>query len=178
MHRHIALFSSVCLITLTAYSTQCNAGELTVNNGWIRMPPPVSDSAAAYLELQNKTTADVHLTAITCDAADMVMLHQTQRNQNKTTMVELNNMLIPAESEVKLTPGDQHIMLSGLHHPLRANDEIYIQLHFSDGSTQQALLEVRDIRTQVTVQESGVLHMRSVRAQKPGEQTAHMEHMH
>ncbi|OIO67351.1 MAG: hypothetical protein CO186_12130 [Zetaproteobacteria bacterium CG_4_9_14_3_um_filter_49_83] len=177
MHKHIGIFSSVCCLTLTVFSFDCAAEGLTVKNGWVRMPPPVSDSAAAYLELHNETSADVYLTAITSDDADMVMLHQTQHDQHLTSMVEISNMLIPANSDVNLLPGKHHIMLSGLHRTFSANEQIFIQLHFSDGSTQQAMLEVRDPRIQTSVDDSGTLKVRDVTSTLPAMHD-HMQHMH
>ena len=150
------------------------ATDLVVKNAWVRMPPPVSDSAAAYLELHNTSEAAIHLTAVTTDVADMAMMHKSVQQGNIRKMQTSKHVLIPAQSSVIFEPGGSHIMLMGLHKSLHDGDEVYFKLHFSEGSTQSIILEVKDVRNmpqqESTMPESGyeAIHEEMMQAKNIG----------
>jgi len=131
------------------HSPDVGAAELTVEQAWLRLPPPVSDTAAAYMKIVNPTNGDVELTAITTESADIVMLHHVQLLQGVTRMLHADHVRIPAHEYFLFEPGKSHIMLMGLTHSLQAHDSVYVQLHFSDGSNKGVMLDVRDMRGNV-----------------------------
>lgn len=127
-------------------SAQANDDDLAITNGLIRLPPPGSQTAAAYLDIENHRNTDVCLMSITTDIAALPMIHQTIHDNGKSSMRETTQLTIPAHGSLQLQPGGMHIMLMNLEQPLLVDEDIYFNLHFSDGTTKSTVLKVKDMR--------------------------------
>lgn len=120
---------------LLLVSIRTNA-ELLVEGAWVKLAPPSIPLNAAYMKLTNQREIAQTITNVTANCCARVMLHRTQNQGDKVTMVHLNQLVIPANTSISLRPGDLHIMLDDPRYPLVLGTPIRITITFSDGTHQ------------------------------------------
>ena len=104
--------------------------HIEVSNSWARLIP--NGMGALFLEIQNSHPESDILTQASSPNAKSVMIHQTERKNNITSMKHLmRGINIPANGNISLKPGSYHIMLSGLDKDLKLGDKIEVTLEFS-----------------------------------------------
>ena len=104
--------------------------HIEVSNSWARLIP--NGVGALFLEIQNSHPESDILTQASSPNAKSVMIHQTERKNNITSMKHLmKGINIPANGNISLKPGSYHIMLSGLDKDLKLGDKIEVTLEFS-----------------------------------------------
>lgn len=104
--------------------------HIEVSNSWARLIP--NGVGALFLEIQNSHPESDVLTQASSPNAKSVMIHQTERKNNITSMKHLmKGINIPANGNLSLKPGSYHIMLSGLDKDLKLGDKIEVTLEFS-----------------------------------------------
>lgn len=107
-------------------------GEVKLSQGVVRAVEEGSDMTAVFGTLENNTDSDIEVTGFHTSAnADMNQLHQTVNGQ-MSQMTE--PMVIPAHGTFELKPGGNHLMLMGLHQPIKAGETIDVTLELKDGS--------------------------------------------
>ena len=104
--------------------------HIEVSNSWARLIP--NGVGALFLEIQNSHPESDVLTQASSPNAKSVMIHQTERKNNITSMKHLmKGINIPANGNISLKPGSYHIMLSGLDKDLKLGDKIEVTLEFN-----------------------------------------------
>ena len=104
--------------------------HIEVSNSWARLIP--NGMGALFLEIQNSHPESDILTQASSPNARSVMIHQTERKNNITSMKHLmKGINIPANGNISLKPGSYHIMLSGLDKDLKLGDKIEVTLEFN-----------------------------------------------
>lgn len=94
-------------------------GELTIVHPWSRATAPSQKAGGVFLKIQNAGDQPDRLIAIETDRADVASLHVTIRDGDVLKMRPLKDGVeIPANGEVELAPGGQHVMLIGLRERL------------------------------------------------------------
>jgi len=120
------------------------AGDIVVEDAWIREAPPGAHVLAGYVKISNKSANDVQLLGVESDQFGMVMLHKTQMDQHHNmSMHHMEGVSIPARSTVELKPGEMHIMLMQPARDLRAGDKVSLRLRFSNNVTLTVSFVVR-----------------------------------
>lgn len=122
------------------------AAELDLKDGWVRLMPPVADSTAAYLTLENHGNAAVTIVGVSSEAAGTAMLHGMSMKDGRMRMFELKSLEVPAHGKLALQPGGSHVMLMGLKKPLVEGQSVNLTLSYADGSSQSFGLKVVDAR--------------------------------
>jgi copper(I)-binding protein len=130
------------LIALPGWAT----AEITVEGAWVRMPPPVADTAAAYLVLNNSGETDVNITSVESAAAGKPEFHSMDMNDGMMHMQKMEKVVVPAHGKIEFAPGADHLMLKDLKKKLNAGDHVVLKLNTSDGQTVEVHAEVRDMR--------------------------------
>lgn len=149
----LAALAAVTLLALTGCSAApaepaapaAPAGDsVTIDDAWIKATD--DDMSAAFGTLTNDSGQAVTVVSAATDAAGMVELHETVENEaGEMIMREIEGgFSIPAEGELTLEPGADHIMLMALTGPLVAGDEVTVTLTFSDDSTYAFTAPVKD----------------------------------
>jgi hypothetical protein len=138
------------MLALCLFAIDAHAAGLDVHHAWVRLPPPVSDTAAAYMQFHNPAARDVRIVGVSADVAMSAMMHSMADG----TMKALPTLTVPAGGRVAFAPGGMHIMLMGLKHPLSAGETVHIELRYADGSRQRMTAVVRDARP-----DAGMGHM-------------------
>jgi copper(I)-binding protein len=128
--RPVALAFTALLALASAAFAQ--GSRIEVRDAWIRLPPNGANTAAAYLEAVNDGHASDQLVRAACRCASRAMIHSMGTEHGVMRMREAPfGLPIPPAGELKLEPGGDHIMLTGLRRPLRLGQRVPIMLRFA-----------------------------------------------
>lgn len=117
---------------------------LSVEDGWVRLMPPVAPNSAAYFTLNNQGKTAVDLIAVESDVAGVLELHTIVEEGELRRMQQLQKVTVPAQGSVQFKPGSYHVMLIGLKKPLQENQIVPFTLRFANGESLAAELKVKD----------------------------------
>jgi copper(I)-binding protein len=122
------------------------SAEITIEDAWVRMPPPVADIAAGYLILNNSDDADINIISVESDAAGKPEFHSMSMHNGMIHMQKMEKVVVPAHGKLEFLPGGDHLMLKNLKRELKAGDHVILKFHTSDGQSVEMPAEVRDMR--------------------------------
>ncbi|MEU6928045.1 copper chaperone PCu(A)C [Streptomyces sp. NPDC046385] len=126
--RTTALTASVALAAALALTGCSSSGddkpELKVSGAF--MPQPVMDMAGGFLTISNDGDVADKLTSVTSGLSDDVTMHET-KNQK---MQQVKAFDIPANGELKLERGGNHLMFMELKKQPKQGEKVSIELHF------------------------------------------------
>ena len=126
---------------LVAASTAlAQPSQLEVNNAWAGATPGKSENGAAYVTIHSPT-AD-RLVSAASPAAKKAELHTMSMQGMVMKMRPLAGLDIPAGQPVALKPGGEHIMLLGLHQPLREGQSFPLTLNFEKAGSRTVTVTV------------------------------------
>jgi copper(I)-binding protein len=114
-----------------------------ITDAWARATPGKAVNGAAYLTLV--APAADRLVAISTPVAGKAELHTMTMEGSVMRMRPLAALDLPAGQAVTLKPGAVHIMLQGLHEPLRAGQSFPLTLTFEKAGTQQVAVAIETI---------------------------------
>ncbi|MCF7822043.1 MAG: copper chaperone PCu(A)C [Mariprofundaceae bacterium] len=140
MKRLLILFG--ILTILPAYA----AAEIMVEEAWVRLPPPVAETAAGYMTIRNHGDQDIEITGVKAGVAEQLEFHAMTMHDGMMHMQKMEKVVIPAHGGISFDPGDNHLMLIGLQRTLEAGEHLMITLETSDGQEVMVHAEVRDMR--------------------------------
>lgn len=126
-----AVLVSVAAVASVAALAGCSSADASEDRPRLKvtgafMPQPVSDMASGFLTVTNSGGAADKLTSVTSDISDDVTIHET-RDQK---MRQVKSFDIPAEGELALDRGGNHLMFMGLRKKLEQGQRISVELHF------------------------------------------------
>ena len=105
--------------------------KITVEAPYARPTPAGAMTGAAYMMIDNKTSAADRLIGASSDIAAKAQVHEMSMDNGVMKMRELTEGLaVPAGGSVALKPGSYHVMLIGLKKPLTAGDSFPLTLEF------------------------------------------------
>ena len=122
------------------------AAEITIEDAWVRMPPPVADTAAGYMVMRNSGDQDVEIKGVTTDAAKQPEFHSTSEHAGMMHMMKMEKVIVPAHGELHFGTGGNHLMLIGLTGELKAGSYVRMTVETADGESIMVHAEVRDMR--------------------------------
>ncbi|MFK0289190.1 copper chaperone PCu(A)C [Streptomyces sp. NPDC090442] len=139
--RRIAMASALVLTTglaLAGCGGKDSAPKLSVSGAY--MPQPVTDQmAGAYFVVKNDGGTADKLTSVTSDLSKDISLHTTNGNK----MEHVNSLPVPANGELKLSSGGDHVMFMGLTHKPTAGQKVTIELHFATAAPVKVEVPVK-----------------------------------
>jgi copper(I)-binding protein len=130
VNRRITLAAALAL-TAGLTLAGCGGGddgapELKVSGAY--MPQPITqDMAGAFLVVKNTGGAADKLTSVTSDLSKDITIHKTAGNK----MQEVSSLNVPADGELTLARGGNHLMFMGLKNKPAEGDTVSIELHFA-----------------------------------------------
>ncbi len=135
---------------LVPYQTQVLPSKATASlkfsDAILRLPPPVSNSAAVYVNIYNAKDEAITIIGINSAIAKTAMMHGMNKNNGMMHMVDMKQLSIAAHTTIRLSVGQQHIMLMGLKRKLILGEEMSIELTLDNGDKQNFLATVTDLR--------------------------------
>jgi copper(I)-binding protein len=126
-----------------AGSTAAMAQGIEVTDAWARAMPGGAQTGAVYMTILSPTPD--RLTGISTPVAQKAELHSMTMDNGVMKMREVDGVDLPAATAVTLKPGGQHIMLTGLAHPLREGDSFPLTLSFAKGGNEQITVAVKGV---------------------------------
>ncbi|HET6609619.1 MAG TPA: copper chaperone PCu(A)C [Rhodopila sp.] len=121
------------------------ASSVQVTDAWARASAGAQTTGAAYISLKGGEQTD-KLTAVSTPVANTAEVHESTSNGGIMRMRAIPGGLdIPAGKTVKLSPGGYHIMMFGLHHPLKASETFPLTLTFAHSAPITVTVTVRPI---------------------------------
>ncbi|ARI53402.1 MULTISPECIES: copper chaperone PCu(A)C [Streptomyces] len=141
MNRRTTLAAVLALTTgLTLAGCSTDSGEPRLKVVGAFMPQPVSDMAAGFLVVQNSGSTADRLTSVTSPLSDDVTIHET-KNQR---MREVSSFEVPANGELDLERGGNHIMFMNLKQKPQQGEKVSVELHFEKADPITVDLPVKE----------------------------------
>lgn len=122
------------------YVAQACAGEVVVDNAWVRASAPGQDSAAVSMIITSKR--DGQLVAVTTPAADHAEIHTMNHENGMMKMRQVESLPLQAGQEIRLGHGD-HLMLVGLKRPLQAGERVPLKLVIEFAGQQRETVVIK-----------------------------------
>ena len=133
-------------VTAALLLAACGSGktpEISVENGWARATVAGQNTAAAYLSIINRGSAEDRLIEVSVPRAKQARIHASSMDGGVMRMRDLaDGLVIPAGATVELAPNRTHVMLSELAAPLRPGEEFPATLRFAKAGTKQLTIKV------------------------------------
>jgi len=102
-------------------------------------------NSGAYGEIRSNT--DDRLIKASSSVAKMVELHEHINDNGVMRMREVEGgVVLPAGESMVMQPGGYHIMLIGLHEPLKADSSMDLSLEFESGKTVNLSIPIVSIK--------------------------------
>jgi periplasmic copper chaperone A len=102
----------------------------------------MAKSAVVYMTVMNHGATADSLISVNTAAASSATAHQTLDENGVMKMRALERLEIGANETVVLEPGGIHIMLTGLHAPLKEGDQLILELGFAKGGVVKVSVPV------------------------------------
>ncbi|MEJ8643518.1 copper chaperone PCu(A)C [Streptomyces sp. MS1.HAVA.3] len=113
--------------------------EMTVSGAF--MPQPVNDKmAGGFMVIKNGSGTADKLTGATSPLSDVLEIHETKDQK----MQQVQSMDVPANGELKLQRGGNHIMFMGLKSTPQVGDKVTVELRFEKAGSVKVELDVKD----------------------------------
>ncbi|MCY4305985.1 MAG: copper chaperone PCu(A)C [Aestuariivita sp.] len=124
------IFTAILFVIVMFLNSDAIAGEIQIKDAYLRSSHP--STAAAFMQLINKSDVDDRLLAVASNVAERVELHSHRSDSNGIMrMVPIESgITIPAKHTVMLERGGNHIMFLGLTENVQDGDEISLILTF------------------------------------------------
>ena len=132
-----ALIATLWMQTATA--------ELHISDAYVRGLPPGQTTTAAYLSIRNSGTQATQIVAASSDAAKRTEIHSHSHSGGVMKMRKVESITVSPGQTFDLSPGGHHIMLIGLHKPLRDGETVSITLKTADGESISATFPVKSV---------------------------------
>jgi copper(I)-binding protein len=118
---------------------------LTLSNFRARASIGPMKNSGAYGEIRSNT--DDRLIKASSSVAKMVELHEHINDNGVMRMREVEGgVVLPAGESMVMQPGGYHIMLIGLHEPLKADSSMDLSLEFESGKTVNLSIPIVSIK--------------------------------
>ena len=130
----------------TTLSLTAQADTVKISDPWARATAPGAPAGGAFMSL----TADADMTLIAAEsrASKVVELHTMKMENGVMIMRAVPQIDLPKGQTVSLKPGGLHVMLIGLHAPLKAGEKVDMTLRVKDSQGKEQRIPVTaEIRT-------------------------------
>lgn len=119
------------------------ADAIMVHDAWVKAAE--HGMTAAFGRLSNTSPEEVRIVSATSAVTDRMELHEVVSQDGAMTMRPKDGgFVVPAQTDIELTPGADHLMLMDLTEPLVPGTDIEMVATFEDGSTLPITAQVRD----------------------------------
>jgi len=118
--------------------------KIEVKDAWVRTGAEGLNSAL-YFKIENNSDKPDTLFKVSSDAAQVVQIHETYKENDMMGMREVKYIAVKPHSATEFKPGSYHVMLMNLKKDLKKGDTIEFTLHFisEDNINIQAKVETR-----------------------------------
>jgi len=139
---HLSLERRLQLATFVASLQHPDSTDVTVRDAWIGESIPGTDTTGAWLTIVNSGAADA-VVQVQVTGVRRARLHAMSRADGMMAMERLDELDLPAGSEVVLAAGGTHIMLERLDEPLADGESVTITLFLKSRTAVRFAAPVR-----------------------------------
>lgn len=118
----------LALLAAGAAAHEYDLDKLTIGHPWSPASHGAAKTAAVYVTFVNDGAKSDRLLGVSSPIATHASLHSNEKMGEVMHMHEMTGIDIPAGKTVELKPGEMHIMLEGLQHPLKEGDMVPLTL--------------------------------------------------
>ncbi|MEU2160415.1 copper chaperone PCu(A)C [Streptomyces chengbuensis] len=118
----------------------CSSSVPELKVGGAFMPQPVGDTAGGFLTVTNTGGTADRLTSVTSSLSDDVQMHETKDR----TMRQVTSLDVPANGELRLERGGDHLMFMGIKKQPEQGERIDVELHFEKSEPIRVELPVEE----------------------------------
>ena len=103
---------------------------VVIENGWARASAGMSKNGAVYLTIVNNGKDKDTLTGAESALAERIEIHTHENENGIMRMRRVPTLEISPKERITFKPGGYHVMLLGLHKPLKRGNTITFKLTF------------------------------------------------
>ncbi|WP_417325982.1 copper chaperone PCu(A)C [Halarcobacter sp.] len=133
------------LLGLLVASSTLFASSIEVKDSYVRATPPGLPNSAAFMTVVNTSDKDVAIVKASSTVSKVVELHTHDMKDGVMKMYQVPKIDVTSKSETVLKPGGFHIMLIGLHNPLKVGENVELTLELSNGETKTITAPVKTV---------------------------------
>lgn len=139
--------STLFILTLFFFKTaSAGIAGLVIEQAWIAEAPPVSKVMAAYLTIRNTSSETINIIRAESESFSSIEFHETVHKDGLARMIRHDSLNIPADGELSLKRGGQHLMLFNPKKPFKAGDKVIIKLTTDNNSVETISVPVKKVR--------------------------------
>ncbi|WP_328926530.1 copper chaperone PCu(A)C [Streptomyces sp. NBC_00190] len=136
-----ALSLTAALAISGCSSSKDDAAKPAPTVGGAFMPEPVNDKmAGAFMVIKNDSKTADKLTGVTSTLSDDLQIHESKDQK----MQQVPSLDVPANGELKLERGGNHIMFMGLKSTPKVGDKVTVELRFEKADPVKVELDVKE----------------------------------
>ncbi len=143
--KRLSLLLIISFAALGGIAQAQSSGGITVSSVWARATPGGAKTGAVYLTVENKGAAEDKLVGASTPVADKAQLHSMTMDNGVMKMRPLAALAVAPGGTATLEPGGNHMMLMGLHEPLKQGDSFPLTLEFEKAGTVEVQVIVGKI---------------------------------
>lgn len=114
---------------------------VSVSDAWVKAAD--SGVSAAFGVVRNDSSAEVTIVSASSPVSTMTQLHETTEVDGTAKMSEVGQLQVPANGDLTLEPGGNHIMFMALTGPVTAGQDVPITLTCLGGGTAEFSAQAR-----------------------------------
>lgn len=133
------------IVSIAASATLLLAGDITVENPFVKEVAPNMKNSAAFMTIKNSGDKKVSLVSATNDASSITELHTHGKKDGMMVMYKVEKIDVPAKGETLLKPMGLHVMLIGLNKKLKEGDTVNLELKFDNGEVVKVAAPVKKL---------------------------------
>lgn len=145
----MTLLRSILFVGLFALASAgpavAQTGSVEVEKAWARATPGGAKTAALYMTLVNKGTAEDRLVSVSTPAAGKAEVHSTTTENGVMHMRPVEALGVKPGQPTVLKPGGYHVMLMDLKGPLVAGKTFTVTLTFEKAGKIDATATVEKV---------------------------------
>jgi hypothetical protein len=120
------------LLLATLFTINGHADQLiSVEDAWVREAPPGVQILAGYMTIHNHASEADALIGVSSDCCKKIEMHESVMQGGAMTMQQHEQVALPAASRTICAAGGLHLMLFNPVKPLRAGEQVVMQLKFA-----------------------------------------------
>lgn len=127
---------------------------IRVENAWARATPGFSKNGGAYFTIRNSGKDEDRIVGVYAAISQKAEIHVHLNDKDIMRMLRVQSVDVPAGGKTVFEPGGRHIMLIGLHKPLKKGESFPLTLKFEKAGKKS----FRVIVTGVGAMKSGLKH--------------------
>ena len=144
-HKYFLVFYLFALPVTAQEPESQDAGNIHIENAWVRAMPPGQSNTAAYLSVKNGGDRSLQITGAYSEPHARVEMHTSAEVDGMVTMERLAQVTVAPGQAVQFAPGGMHLMMLDLQKMPAPGEQVKLCLNFQSGTSACAQAEVRRV---------------------------------